>query len=475
MSLRVRIAPSPTGPLHVGTARSALFNYLFAKKEGGAFILRIDDTDKKRSDKAFEEDIKKNLLWLGISWDDSIRQSERTALYRKHLQKLLEEGILFRCSHTSAELAQEREELIKNKQTPMHRCKDRDAVLGGGILRFKNMETAPVVFHDEIRGNISFDPKILGDFSVARDIDSPLYNFTTVVDDIDLGITHVIRGEDHIPNTPKQILLARALGHTELFSYAHLPLILGKDRSKLSKRHGAVAISQYQKEGYLPDAMINFLALLGWHPKKQKAGERGKGQEEEIFSREELIGIFSLHAVQRGGAIFDPEKLKWMNGVYIRQMNVGMLANLLLPYLKDEWRKQAESDGLWWGKIVILEQERLGSLQDIGDRIGYFFEEPLVKKEVLMGGFSDTVRIASHLRSIQKIIEGCSAGNFTKDVISEKVLEYAGQHAKKEVLWPFRVSLTGKKASPGLFEVAEILGKKTVLKRLEYAATLLES
>ena len=319
--IRVRIAPSPTGPLHLGTARTALFNYLFAKKNKGKFILRIEDTDIERSDEKYEKDIIENLKWLGLEWDEEIyRQSQRTAIYQKYIEKLLDSGQAFWCDHTKEELEKEKKEQMKKKEAPRHIC-NRKGKAKEGIIRF-HCPDKKIVFNDLIRGKLEFDGGLLGDISIAKDKNIPLYNFAAAIDDVEMKISHVIRGEDHISNTPKQILIQEALGLTPP-QFAHLPLILGQDKSKLSKRHGAVSIGWYKKEGYLPEAMINFMVLLGWNP----------GTEKEIFSLKKLIKEFSLERVQKGGAIFNLERLNWINGQYIRQMDLDKLTKKCLVYL----------------------------------------------------------------------------------------------------------------------------------------------
>ncbi|MBI2637954.1 MAG: glutamate--tRNA ligase, partial [Candidatus Sungbacteria bacterium] len=353
--IRTRIAPSPTGNLHIGTARAALFNYLFSKHAGGVFVLRIEDTDVERSEKRFEKNIFKGLSWLGIVADESpesggafapYRQSERIATYKKYLEKLLIEGKAFYCFHNKEQLEEEKKEQAAMKMPAKHFCGDwRDGTLedaekrkkteASSIIRFK-IPTTPsnhqVSFADIIRGKINFFTSLLGDFSIAKSLREPLYNFAVVIDDYDMGITHVIRGEDHIPNTPKQLLIAEALGWTKQneiseleppWKYAHLPLILGTDRSKLSKRHGATSVDEYMEDGYLPEALFNFITLLGWNP----------GGDRELFSEAELIELFSLENVQKSGAIFDVKKLDWMNGEYIRKKPISELVALSLPVL----------------------------------------------------------------------------------------------------------------------------------------------
>ncbi|MBC7074377.1 glutamate--tRNA ligase, partial [Candidatus Parcubacteria bacterium] len=323
--IRVRFAPSPTGYLHIGGVRTALFNFLFAKKNQGVFILRIEDTDKERSKKEYEENIMESLRWLGIEWDEGpdkggpfgpYRQSERGEFYKKYLQKLLNEGKAYYCFCTKEELEAERQYLLSLGQAPRYsgKCRNlpKEVVEKNlkekkeSVIRLK-VEPQKVVFFDLIRGKIEVEAELLGDFVIAKSLTEPLYNFACVVDDYEMKITHVIRGEEHISNTPKQILIQKALGFPQP-QYAHLPLILAPDRSKLSKRHGAVSVWEYKKMGYLPEALLNFLAFLGWNP----------GTNREIYSLSALIKDFSLERIQKSGAVFNQKKLDFLNGFYIR-------------------------------------------------------------------------------------------------------------------------------------------------------------
>ena len=328
--IKTRIAPSPTGNFHVGTARTALFNYLFARHHGGKFLLRIEDTDYERSKKKFEEDIIEGLTWLKIEWDETIiRQSEHREVYATYLHNLLETGKAFYCPHTEKKLEEEKNGQIKNKAPLLHRCDARDKLLDKGVIRFKNNEKLIKTFDDIIKGQVGIFPAPFGDFVLAKNTRTPLYNFAVVVDDHETRISHVIRGEDHLPNTPKQILIQEALGFARP-QYAHLPLLLGADRSKLSKRHGATSIQEYRDEGYLADALFNFLALLGWNP----------GTEQEVFSRTELVELFSLDRVQKSGAIFDIVKLNWMNNQYIGKTLPEKLTMLATPYISNLLQNQ---------------------------------------------------------------------------------------------------------------------------------------
>lgn len=329
--VRTRFAPSPTGLLHIGGARTALFNYLFAKKYQGVFVLRIEDTDIERSKPEYEKDIIGSLKWLGIEWDEFYRQSERKKIYAQYLKKLLEENKAYYCFCSEEELEAQRQYQLSIGEAPRYsgKCanlsqeeiKKMREKRKPAVIRFR-VSAKKIEFNDLIRGKLEFDTSFLGDIVIAKNLTAPLYNFTCAVDDFEMKISYVIRGEEHISNTPKQILLQEALNFP-LPQYAHLPMILAPDRTKLSKRHGAIGISQFKKEGYLPEALINFLAFLGWNP----------GGEREIYSMASLIKEFSLERVQKGGAIFNIKRLDFLNSFYIRQRSLEKLTELCLPYL----------------------------------------------------------------------------------------------------------------------------------------------
>jgi len=340
--LRVRFAPSPTGPFHIGGARSALFNWLLARKEGGKFVLRIEDTDLERSTKASEENIKEALRWLGIDWDEGVdvggpygpyRQTERLGLYREYTDKLLTSGHAYYCYCTEDELEAERQRQLAKGETPRYggHCRsltaaDRERLAAEGrkpTVRFRVPEGQAIVFNDLVRGTVSFDSAGIGDFVIVKSDGIPVYNYAVVLDDALMRITHVIRAEEHLSNTPRQIVIYQALG-LPLPEFGHISLILGKDRAKMSKRHGATAVEQYRNLGYLPAALVNFLALLGWAPEG----------EEEIFSREELIAKFSLDRVAKNPAVFDVDKLNWLNAHYLRQAGPAVITELALPHLE---------------------------------------------------------------------------------------------------------------------------------------------
>lgn len=494
--IRVRIAPSPTGPLHLGTARTALFNYLFAKRYGGVFVLRLEDTDLERSDPKYEADILEGLRWLGIEWDEGptfatgqgnseylgrygpYRQSERIEIYKKYIEELLKEGKAFYCFHSEKELEEEKTKLLEVKRSPLHLCEYRTLdpneakslteTTGDYIIRFKTPAGRKIIFQDIIRGEISFISDLLGDFSIAKRTDIPLYNFAVVVDDEEMKISHVIRGEDHISNTPKQLLLIEALGF-HVPQYAHLPLILGPDRSKLSKRHGATSVGEYRKEGYLPETLFNFIALLGWNP----------GNDREIFTKEDLIRDFSLEKVQKAAAVFDLNKLNWMNGEYLRKKSVEELMELVRPFLEESsllTRFELRPEYLY--QIIKLEQPRLKKLSELPEKIDYFFKAPEYDKELLRWKDMTDEEILKSLECSEKIIlnlfaEGRQMDSLFQEEIEKAFLEVIGGGDKGKVLWPLRVALSGRKASPSPFEIIKILGVEESLKRLEKAKEIL--
>ena len=461
--VRVRIAPSPTGHLHIGTARSALDNYLFAKKEGGKFILRIEDTDMERSDPKFEKDIIDGLTWLGIEWDEFYRQSDRMEIYSKYLEKLLNEGNAYRCFCSEEELEAKRQDQMSRGVAPIYdgKCsalseqelKKNLAEGKKSIIRFKS-PVIKVIFHDLIRGEVEFDSALIGDFSIAKDLVTPLYNFAVVIDDFEIKISHVIRGEDHISNTPKQILLQEALNFPQP-KYAHLPLILGPDRSKMSKRHGSTSVAEYKQQGYLPEALINFMAFLGWNP----------GGEKEIYSMEELIKDFSLEKIQKGGAVFNIQLLDNLNGVYIRQKPFDELTKLCLPYLPPEADKQTAK------KAVSLYRERLKKLSEIAELTDFFFKDVLgYDKGLLLWKDMTDGEVKEVLEKLYKILRGITEKEWTKEGLEKVIMPEAEKYKDRgRPLWPLRAALTGKKASAGPFEVAEALGKEKSLLRIKDA------
>lgn len=436
-----RIAPSPTGPLHVGTARTALFNYLFAKHHGGLFLLRIEDTDKKRSKEEFEEDITTGLSWLHLSYDGFEKQSLRADIHHTYIEQLIKDGK----AYISTEISK----------------KDPTKTLE--LIRLNN-PNKDVTFHDLIRGDITFNTAELGDFVVAKSRREPLYNLTVVIDDYEMGITHVIRGEDHISNTPRQILIQEALGIKRPY-YAHLPLILASDRSKLSKRHGAVSLSEF-KSGYLPEAVINYLALLGWNP----------GVDNEIFSLEELVRIFDITKVQKGGAIFDIEKLKATNRQYINRLDEETLLAMVIEKLPKRVKQLEYFSGNILKVALPLIRERIKTFDDItalgqNKELDFYFARPKYEAKELLGkDVHELGEIKVHLETIQSALELLDADVFSKDSIKAAVWDYATEKGRGSVLWPMRYALTGLPKSPDPFIVSEILGKDETLARLSAAS-----
>ncbi len=469
--IRVRIAPSPTGPLHVGTARTALFNFLFARRYGGAFVIRIEDTDLERSDKKYEAEILEGLSWLGITADESptaggpygpYRQSERLRLYRTQIERLLDDGSAFYCFHSEAELDDERTKLEKARRPAVHWCNEYRTLDRGkaeqlresggkSIIRFKTPAGKTIAFNDGVRGELKFESDLLGDISIAKNIDTPLYNFAVVVDDEHMKISHVIRGEDHISNTPKQILFIEALGFTKP-QYAHLPLLLGTDRSKLSKRHGATSIQEYRNLGYLPEALFNFMTLLGWNP----------GDDREVLDQQELIDAFSLEGVQKSGAIFDVTKLDWMNGEYIRKMQPAKLFRSAQRHLPPECAALSED---YITRVLALEQPRLKKLSEIAEKAGYFFREPDCDTELLRWKKMTDAEIRASLERSRALLEEHKEKPIAE---IEKIFLIAATAGgdRGALLWPLRAALSGKKASPGPFEIIGVLGVERSLKRL---------
>ncbi len=458
--IKLRFAPSPTGPLNIGGVRTALFNWLFAKHEGGSFILRIEDTDTQRSELRYEEDIKKSLSWLGLSWDELYRQSERLERYEFYLKMLLEKKYAYYCFCSEKDLEDEYEAQLSQGITPKYsgKClslsdsevKDR---LGKerAVIRFK-MPEKEVSFHDLIRGKVTFDTRLIGDIIIAKGLNEPLYNFANVVDDFEMDITHVVRGEEHISNTPRQIMLQEALGFSAL-TYAHLPLILGPNKKKLSKRDLAKSIGDYRTEGYIPEAMINFLVLLGWHPKKDR----------EVLEVKEMIEEFSFERVQKAGGIFNPEKLDWLNAHYLRSKNTNELAELLTSFIPKEWTNDMER----LKKVIEIQKDRMKRLGEFISLSDIFFELPEYEKILLVWKKSDIPTTIENLIRTEKILS--SLHDFSKEHIEQALRDFIEERGRGDVLWPLRASLSGKSASPGPFELAELLGKEESLRRISVA------
>lgn len=480
--MRVRMAPSPTGPLHIGTARTSLYNYLAARNSGGSYVLRIEDTDTARSTVEFEADIIDNLHWLGISWDEGpqvaggedigphgpYRQSQRMERYAAEADRLLASGAAYRCWCTPEELEAVRREQEAAKEAPRYnrRClnltdAERAALAAAerpSALRFR-VEPEKIVFDDLIRGKVEFDNALLGDFVIVRTDGVPLYHFVVVVDDEAMGITHVIRGEDHLSNTPKHIALIRALGYREP-RFGHIPLILNPDRSKMSKRKSQTSITAYREDGYLPEAMVNFMAFLGWSP----------GTEEEIFSLDELATRFDLAKVHRGGAVFDRDRLDHLNGVYIRNLTDEQLAIRLRHWIP---AAVADADLL---RMVPLIKERMVTLGDAATLVGFVWEPDEVvaswyAPELLhpKRGGPDEARAA--IERAAALFGELDPLDFSADVLEQRFREAADAAGMKagEFFSPIRVAVTGRTVSPPLFDSLELLGRDRALARVELA------
>lgn len=432
-------------------------------------MLRIEDTDKERSKKEHEEGILDSLRWLGMDWDEGpdtdgkfgpYRQSERLDTYKKYLKELLDSGKAYYCYCTKEELEAQREAMVTQGFPPKYsgQCRNLTAPPDGRapqLIRFKMPETR-VEFKDLIRGQVSFDSGLFGDIPIAKDLDSPLYNFAVVVDDQEMKITHVIRGEDHLSNTPKQILFGRALGFDEPI-FAHLPLILAADRSKLSKRYAETSLMEYKKQGYLPEAMINFLILLGWHPKENR----------EIFSAKDLVEIFDIKRVQKGGAVFNEEKLAWLNGEHVRSADTKHLADLIAPLAKEKF---GDIEKTKLEKIVEIQKDRLKTLNEFADLSGFFFELPEYEWGMLIWNKAEKEKIKESLEASFAALGVISEAEFDKDRITGALTPIAAAMGGRGIVfWPLRVSLSGAKASPDPVAIAEILGKEETLKRVEKA------
>lgn len=464
MGVRVRFAPSPTGFFSLGNARTALFNWLFARHEGGEFLVRIEDTDKERSTKEYEEDILSGLRFLGLAWDGELtRQSERLGIYEKYLSQLIEEKKAYYCFCTEEELAAEHEALLSQGVVPVYsgRCRrlspeETEKKLKEGtpsVIRF-TMPRKTISFTDIIRGKVEFKTELLGDIIIAKSLREPLYNFANAIDDHEMGITHVIRGEDHLSNTPKQIAVQEALGF-EKVHYAHLPLILGPDKKKLSKRYAAASIGDYKRAGFVSGALVNFLALLGWHPEKDR----------EVLSREELIAEFKLERAQKGGAVFNEEKLRWLNAHYLKTMDAKAFLEAAKPFMPEEWGKDREK----LMRALPLVRERITAFGEFKTESEYFFMAPEYPRERLAWKEMTLEEAGERLAAAETALEKIPAQSFKKEEVQDALAPLTDEFGRGEVYWPLRVALSGKEASPGPLELAEALGKTETIARISRA------
>lgn len=476
----VRVAPSPTGLFHVGTARVALYNFLFAKKHGGKMFLRMEDTDRERSKKEYEEDICSGFQRLGLPWDEDVwRQSERTEIYKALLEQLLNEDKAYYCFCSKEKLEADRKKREQQKLPPRYAgtCsslspeeqKNRIANGENAVIRFRTPKGETIQFSDIIRGDLSFASNDFDDFVIARNLEGPLFNFTVVVDDHAMGITHVIRGEDHISNTPKQILIFEALGW-DIPQFAHLPLILNQDKSKLSKRKNKVSVDDYLNDGFLPEALLNFLALLGWNT----------ADEEEIFSLEELIEKFSLERVHKGGAVFDLERLLWLNGMWIRKKSPEEFARIAEPFLQEEiFQKGKQKYGeAFFVTALSLVQERCKKLSELPDLLRFFFVDDLHYSAELFLKEKMKVDAAVGAKALEKgvaVLSEIPESEWTEENITQILLETVKDMDWKngQLLWPLRVALSGEQFSPGTFELLAVFGKERSLERIDQGIKIL--
>jgi len=472
LNVRVRFAPSPTGSLHIGGARTALFNWLFARKHGGSFILRIDDTDLERSSEESYREILASLQWLGLEWDEGpYLQSERLELYRKAAETLLAEDKAYLCYCTPEELAARRRQAQAEGRapaydgrcrnlTPEERCRLEDEGRRPAI-RLKVPNTGTTIVKDVIRGEVVFDNSTLDDFIIVKSNGIPTYNFATVIDDHDLKITHVIRAEEHLSNTPKQILVAKALGY-EVPIYAHVPMILAPDRTKLSKRHGATSVEEYRAAGYLPEAIINYLALLGWSPEG----------DEEILSLEEIIRQFSLEKVSKNAAIYDNKKLTWINGHYLRTLDLDKVTRLAIPFLQAKGfvpEPLPEDTYLYVRSVVAAVRDRVKTLSEVAEAASYFFTNITEYEEKGVRKFFAAPATADLLEQAKERLKNLEP--FNKETTEKAYRELAAELgiSAGQLIHPTRLAVSGRTMGPGLFDILELLGKDRVLTRLDQA------
>lgn len=474
--VRVRFAPSPTGYIHVGNVRTALFNYLFAKNQKGSFLLRIEDTDLERSSVENENLIYEDLKWLGLKWDEGpnkggsygpYKQTERVDIYKKYIETLIESGFAYYCFCSKEELDKERERNLNEGKNPIYSGKCRNIPLEEGKRRVLSGEKAAVRFkvdesevkvRDILKGDIDFSTNMFGDFIIVRPDGVPVYNFVVVIDDALMKITHVIRGDDHLNNTPKQILIYKALGF-DIPDFAHIPMILGPDHSKLSKRHGDTSVNQFRENGYLADALFNYLALLGWsHP-----------EEKEILSKEELIESFSLNRISKSAAIFDFDKLKWMNGVYIREKSRDELYELAKPFVTVADIQCVDEE--WLKDVIFSVKDKITTLKDVDEHIRIFFEQSTPDEESLklLNIKTSPIVLKYYLNEIKLV------GNLTADrykEITKKIQKDTGAKGKA-LFMVLRIGLTGQSVGPDMDKVATLLPVPEQIRRIEYILGLI--
>jgi len=461
--IRTRFAPSPTGYLHIGGARTALFNWLFARHYGGEFVLRIEDTDQQRSTDESTKAILDAMAWMGLNWEEGpYFQAERVDLHRKMVQKLLDEDKAYVCTCTSEELETKRKEALATGKKPKYdgTCREKNLKKSpGSVVRFRGAQSGITVVEDLIKGNISFNNDELDDLIIERGDGYPTYNFAVVIDDALMNITHVIRGDDHVNNTPRQILLYHALGF-EVPKFAHVPMILGSDKARLSKRHGATSVMAYKEMGYLPEALVNYLVRLGW-----------SHGDQEIFSQKELIDYFDLGAVGRSPAVFNPEKLLWLNAHYIKDAPPARL----LEEMKGLWPAGTNTDDAAFTQKVIADlQSRAKTLVELGETAGFYFVDSVGYEEQAAQKFL-VPDVAAHLQAMAQAIPEIK--NFSKEGLEEFLKAFIEEKniKFKVIAQPLRVALTGKTVSPGIDELMITLGRERVVRRINDAVAYIEN
>ncbi|HXG21338.1 MAG TPA: glutamate--tRNA ligase [Methylomirabilota bacterium] len=459
-TVRSRFAPSPTGYLHIGGARTALFAYLYAKQQHGVFLLRIDDTDRQRSTQEFHDEILDALRWLGLNWDEGpYYQSQRYDLYRGAAERLLREGKAYRCFCTAEAVEAKRQAAMAAGRKPMYdgTCREYTPPPGDTrpfALRFKGPKEGETVVDDIIKGRVVFHNSELDDLIIVRSDGTPVYNFCSVFDDANLHITHIIRGDDHLANTPRQILLFQALD-VEPPRFAHLPLILGNDRAPLSKRHGATAVRAYREQGYLPDALVNFLARLGW-----------ASGDQEIFSREELIEKFRLDDVGKSAGIFNAEKLQWLNFHYLKERPAAQLAQEVKPFILQKGYT-IPGDDAWLAQAVATLQPRAKTLVELVDLAHIYLSDNITIDPKAVSKFLTS----STLPTLRKVRERLAETPWREQELEKVFATLMEEEQVKlgQIAQPVRVALTGGTASPGIFEMMMVLGKERTLARLDQA------
>ncbi|WHE07873.1 glutamate--tRNA ligase [Thermoanaerobacterium thermosaccharolyticum] len=473
--VRVRFAPSPTGNLHIGGARTALFNWLFARHNNGKMILRVDDTDLERSTGDSMKAIIDGLKWLGIDWDEGpIYQSKRLDLYKNYADNLVKEGKAYYCFCTKEELDEMRNEAQKAGKPPMYtgKCRNLSAdevkkYMDEGkkyVIRLKVPKEGKTIVHDIIRGDVEFDNSTFDDFIIMKSDNMPTYNFATVIDDYDLKISHIIRGEEHLSNTPKQILIYDALGF-EKPSFAHVSMILAPDRSKLSKRHGATSVQEFRDLGYLPEAIINYITLLGWIP----------SDGEEVFSTEKSISEFTLDRVSKNPAIYDTKKLTWLNGIYIRNCDIDRLTKEVIPFLINKGLIGDNYDYDYIKKIVSAIREREKTLNEIADAMSYYFNDEFDYDEKGVKKYFEKNGVDNILKEAIKVLDKVDDFNLVETEKAYRDLIEKLDIKSGDLFHPTRLAISGRTFGPGLFDIMELLGKEKTIERIKKAVKYIEN